>query len=89
MLKYDIARLQASSPGRPKGFVEFVLEHGKIECDFVLLDDGAQNELSKQFPSVEFEIAQLKADAKLLPKGFADFVLSHGKIEDGLVRLDY
>jgi len=88
MLRYNIAQLNASASGRPEGFVEFVLQNGKIEGDFVLLSDSIQNELPKHFPPVEFKIAQLKADAERLPKGFADFVLSRGNKMGRMVELD-
>jgi hypothetical protein len=77
-----------SSPGRPNGFVEFVFEHGKIDCGFVLLDDHTQSELIRQFLPIKFAIAQLKADAKLLPKGFHNFLLERGNIKGDFVELD-
>ncbi|HVU37306.1 MAG TPA: hypothetical protein VHC95_03160 [Opitutales bacterium] len=88
MLQYDIAQLKASAPGRPKGYVEFVLKHGKIEGDFVFINETVQAELSQRFPPEKFAIAQLKADTERFPKGFTDFILFRGKKVGKFVELD-
>jgi hypothetical protein len=88
MLQYDTAQLKASAAGRPQGYVEFVLEYGKIEGDFVFVNESVQKEISRRFPPEKFAIAQLKADAARLPKGFADFILARGKTVGDYVELD-
>jgi hypothetical protein len=66
MLKYDIAQLHASARGRPDGFVNFVLQHGKIDGGFVFLSETLQQKLSQRFPPAKFNIVQLKTDVKQL-----------------------
>jgi len=88
MLQYDIIQLKASTAGRPKGYVEFVLKHGKIEGGFIFVNETVQKELSQQFPPEKFEIAKLKANTEQFPMGFADFILSRGKKLGRFVELD-
>jgi hypothetical protein len=48
--KLLIADLKRTASLRPAGFVDAVLARGKIEGDFVLLDDAAVDELLEKFP---------------------------------------
>jgi hypothetical protein len=88
MLKYDINKLKSSALGRPEGFVAFVLAHGKVEGDFVVLPNEVERKIVQTFPPIKFWTAQLKTDAQRLPKGFANFIYSRGKMHDGYVELD-
>jgi len=88
MLQYDIVQLKASVAGRPQGYVEFVLKHGKVEGDFVFINEAVQKDISQRFPPEKFEIAQLKADTEQYPKGFVDFILLRGKKLGKFVELD-
>jgi hypothetical protein len=88
MIQYDIVQLKASARGRPKGYAEFVLEHGKVEGDFVFVNETMQKELVRRFPPEKFEIAELRAAAERYPKGFAEFILSRGKTSGKFVELD-
>jgi hypothetical protein len=88
MLRYNIIQLKASASGRPEGYVQFVLEHGRIEGDFVFLNETTQQELSQKFLPEKFKIVQLNANAEQLPNGFVDFILARGKIKDGFVEMD-
>jgi hypothetical protein len=88
MLQYNIVQLKASAGGRPEGFVNYVLQNGKTEGDFVFLNEELQRELPQKFPPAQFNIAQLKADAKKLPVGFADFIFSKGAKKGRNMELD-
>jgi len=87
MLRYDITQLKASSPGRPTGYVEYVLQHGKAESGFVFLSDFQQDELVRQFTPEKFQISHLKANVTKLPPGFVDFILARGKIKGRFVEM--
>jgi len=88
MLRYEISKLKASIHGRPVGYVEFVFKHGKIDGDYVTIDDNVEKEIQNAFLPEKFEINQLKRQSKSLPPGFVDFIFRHGKIKGGNVELD-
>ncbi len=88
MLRYNIAQLKASAAGRPEGFVKFALHRGKIEGDFVFLNDADQAELARTLLPAKFPIRQLQREAAQLPPGFADFIQARGKANGLFMELN-
>jgi hypothetical protein len=48
---FDVAKLEASRPRRPEGFVDYVLAQGRIEKGHVFLDPSAFKALKERFPN--------------------------------------
>ena len=89
MLRYNIARLKASANGRPEGYVKYVLAHGKVDGDFILLPDAIEDGLAKKFPSAEFEIAQLKHDGRIsYPRDLPILSSERGQVKGQVIELD-
>lgn len=83
-----IAKLQPWADKNPDGRAAYILTHGKIEGDVVIVDDALQSEVNKRFLIKQEPIEKLQAWAEKNPKGRASYVLAHGKIEGNVVILD-
>jgi hypothetical protein len=92
IIKYRLSDLKSQDARNPGKAFEFMLSRGKIDGDFVLLDEAAQDELKKKFPPtpsvLRYRIADLKVGAREQPPGYVDFILSRGKMDGDFVTLD-
>ena len=90
-VRFNIAQLKATADRRPTGYVDFILDRGKIEGDMIVLDEVALKDFREKFPPHQpgrFNIIQLKASADRRPTGYVDFIFAHGKFEGDMVVLD-
>lgn len=96
-VKLHIPRLRANARQRADGYADFVLARGKINGDFVELDEEALLDLYEKFPNPltphparekRFHIPNLRATAGRRPVGYVDFILAHGRIEGDFAQLD-
>ena len=75
-----------------------MLTRGKIEGDFLLVDECLDKELKENFPPIlhgiltkkqgQYNITALKFSAHVRPVGFVDFIMARGKMEGDMVILD-
>ena len=87
----DISGLKAKTDFFPSGYVDYLLAHGRIEGDKLVLPHNVQKNILKEFPElrhIKLNINQLKLGRRQMPQGYVDYVLARGKIEGDDVILD-
>jgi len=95
---HPLKSLQTRARRSPEGRAAYILSKGKIEGNFVLVDESLQKELKEKFPpepnwipsdiQKQYNIAALQASAHKRPAGYVDFIMSRGKIEGENINLD-
>lgn len=90
-VRYHLSVLRARASRRHDGRAAHFLARGRIDGEFVYLDETAHHDVLRRLPQrlpYRYKLANLQAPDGLRPDGFAGYVLSRGRREGDEVVLD-
>ncbi len=87
----DIRQLKKHAHYLPDGLVDYMLAHGRVEGNKLVLDRELRKEIQEKFPDfnrVKLDLNRLMQNQHWLPLGCLNYILGRGEVRGDFVMLD-